>query len=111
MMISKSISIENQTEFAHKVGTSTGTVSMWVMGKRIPDPASCDRIADALGIDLDIVLYQAGHRPQATPPSTPDPSDPRTEILRLVKRVDWSDSRTFNLVSGMLRQIVADQKS
>ena len=98
----------NQSEFAEKVGTSTGTVSMWVTGKRIPDPSSCDRIADALGVDLDIVLFQAGHRPQTEPI---DPDDPKNDIMGMVERIDWkSDPGSVRLVSRVLRTIIEDQR-
>lgn len=53
-----------QADLARRVGTSPGTVSSWVNGQRVPDPASCDRIADALGVDVDEVLMLAGHRPR-----------------------------------------------
>lgn len=54
----------SQSEFARRVKTSTGSVSMWVNGQRVPDPASCDRIADVLFVDVDEVLAIAGHRPR-----------------------------------------------
>ena len=53
----------SQADFARRLGTRPNTVSGWVTGQRRPDPASCDRIADALGLDVDEVLTAAGHRP------------------------------------------------
>ncbi len=97
----------SKSDFARAINRSPARVSEWVNGKRIPDPASCDIIADALNIDLDVVLFQAGHRPsiEAKPP------DERLLLVRgLVDRIDWSESRDFNIVVSMLRQISADQK-
>lgn len=53
----------SQTELAERVGTTQSVVSRWVRNERVPDPSSCDRIADALGLDIDVVLAAAGHRP------------------------------------------------
>ncbi len=53
----------NQSDLARKVGTSPGLVSDWLRDVRIPSPESCDKIADALGLDIDEVLVRAGHRP------------------------------------------------
>ena len=53
----------SQSDFARKAGVSTGLVSNWVSGVRRPSPASVDKIADALMIDVDDVLMRAGHRP------------------------------------------------
>jgi SOS-response transcriptional repressor LexA len=53
----------NQSEFGRRAGESSrSTVSSWVTGSRLPEPDSCVRIADALGIDPDEVLDRAGHR-------------------------------------------------
>src|SRR5690606_8121609 len=90
--------VRNQSEFAQRVGTSTGTVSMWATGKRIPDPASCDRIADVLGVDLDLVLWQAGHRPNV---ERIDPDDPRTVLTALVNAVDWTQGDRFHFIEGI----------
>ena len=54
----------SQIALATKAGLSKSSISAYVNGERVPDPASCDRIADAVGINLDVVLSQAGHRPQ-----------------------------------------------
>lgn len=53
----------NQNEMARLIGVSSSVYSKWVRNERVPDPASCDRIADALHFDRDYVLALAGHRP------------------------------------------------
>ncbi len=53
----------SQAELARKVGTSAGLVSDWIRDVRVPSSESCDKIADALGLDIDEVLVRAGHRP------------------------------------------------
>lgn len=60
------------TELARRMEAGTGPVSRWVTGSRIPSPAMCVRIADAMALDRDIVLAQAGHRPNVRPSTIVD---------------------------------------
>ena len=39
------------------------SISKWMSGKRQPDTVSCAAIADVLGVDLDMVLALAEHKP------------------------------------------------
>ena len=82
----------SQAEFARRLETSSGTVNRWLHGAepRKPSPASCDLIADVLGVDRDEVLAIAGHRP---PDEELAPDDPRRELIALVKRVRWTPER------------------
>jgi transcriptional regulator with XRE-family HTH domain len=56
----------SMTDLARKAGCSKQIVSQWLAedeSLRIkPSPASCKKIAEALGLDLDYVLDLAGHR-------------------------------------------------
>src|SRR5262245_11143044 len=49
-----------QADFARAVGVDVSMVSRWLQGRR-PDPASLERVAAGLGIDLDALLTLAGH--------------------------------------------------
>jgi transcriptional regulator with XRE-family HTH domain len=93
----------SQSDLARAMETSTGTVSMWVTGKRVPDPDSCDRIADVLLLDLDVVLFQAGHRPLTQHLS---PDDPALEFHGLIDRIDWNLPGTQKMARAVLRQLV-----
>lgn len=91
-------------DFARKARVSSGLVSNWLSGARRPNPASVDKIADALVIDVDEVLTRAGHRPAL----------PRDELeavhARLdprLRRVQWSEFR-YGLVESMLDQFIQD---
>lgn len=46
----------NQREFADRIGVSQSTVSRWLRNYRVPEPASCDAIADVLLVPLDKVI-------------------------------------------------------
>lgn len=90
-----------QADLVHRGKFSRSAVSDWVNGKRIPDPASCDLIADALGLDRDLVLSIAGHRPVAE-----DDSPLVREFIAKVRRIDWAvgDRALFfdRIVNGWL---------
>ena len=94
----------SQADFARLIDMSTGTVSNWATGRRVPDPASCDLIADALGLDLDLVLWQAGHRP---PTKEVNPDDPKMEIHGLVDRVPWTPAN-LKMARRVLRTMIEE---
>ena len=78
-----------QAYFARRVGTSSGVVSHWARGTRVPSPDSCDLIADALGADLDYVLTLVGHRPTGG-----GDDDPETMgLIRMIRQVRWTKER------------------
>ena len=93
----------SQAEFARRAGIPQSTVNTWVRGSRVPDPHNCDLIADALRMDIDVVLMQAGHRPD-TPRTSPD--DAKLLILGLVDRIDWSDNVNLQVALGVLRPLI-----
>src|SRR5690242_15637061 len=49
-----------QSDLSRRSGISHGRISDWVRDVRLPNPDSCDKLADALGIELDEVLARAG---------------------------------------------------
>jgi transcriptional regulator with XRE-family HTH domain len=84
----------SQADLAQQVKASTGAVSMWARGLRKPDPDSCERIADALGLDVDLVLTMAGHRP---PSYETDPNDPKELTIQRLRRLKWDRARNVTL--------------
>lgn len=50
-------------DFERRSKTSKANISRWLSNDRLPDPASCQKIADALRIDLNEILMRAGHLP------------------------------------------------
>ncbi|MDP9469877.1 MAG: helix-turn-helix domain-containing protein [Chloroflexota bacterium] len=53
----------SQSELARRIGAYPSLVSKWVNGVQRPRPEQCRLIAEALGLPLDQVLAEAGHRP------------------------------------------------
>lgn len=84
----------SQADFAKRLETSTGSVSMWLKGKRVPDPLSVDKIADALGMDFDYVMTMVGHRPSVEPL---DDNPIRDDLVAKVQRVRLTDDRIYTL--------------
>ena len=85
-------------DLARKIPTSEGTVSHWLRGDRIPRPASCDRIADALGLSIEEVLRVAGHLPPDVSPDQPD-------RIRLHVVIDGIDDEDVGTVLRLLEPL------
>lgn len=96
----------NQSDFARKTGLSQTTVSTWVRGRSVPDPASCDIIADAFLLGLDDVLAQAGHRPRVLRPAEAGDS-----VSQLVDRVTWTPERRGVLEAIIKQWLGEDQRT
>lgn len=58
----------SQADFARLSKMNPQNISRWINNERVPSPRSCLRMADIFGIDEDVVLRAAGHKP---PPDTP----------------------------------------
>lgn len=85
-----------QADFARATDIDVSMVSRWLQGRR-PDPASLERVAEALGADLDALLTLAGHRPRS-----PRDDDPRTaSLVAKIRHVTWTPER-FLIVDAML---------
>jgi transcriptional regulator with XRE-family HTH domain len=85
-----------QADFARATDIDVSMVSRWLQGRR-PDPASLERVAEALGADLDALLTLAGHRPRS-----PRDDDPRTaSLVAKIRQVTWTPER-FLIVDAML---------
>jgi transcriptional regulator with XRE-family HTH domain len=85
-----------QADFARAAGVDVSLVSRWLRGRR-PDPVSLERVAVSLGVDLDLLLTLAGHRPPA-----PRDADPRVATLvAKVRQIAWTPER-FLIVDALL---------
>jgi transcriptional regulator with XRE-family HTH domain len=85
-----------QADFARAAGVDVSMVSRWLHGRR-PDPASLERVADAIGADLDALLTLAGHRPR-----TPRDDDPRVaSLVAKVRQITWTPER-YLIVDALL---------
>lgn len=94
-------------DFARRLGTGNSTVTMWLGGTRTPSSSSSERIADALGVDRDVVLALAGHRPLD---EEVDPDSPAGRIHSLVDRINWTDEKVI-AIEGLLQMYLdADRK-
>ena len=84
-----------QADFARATGVDVSMISRWLHGRR-PDPASLERIAASLGLDLDGLLAIAGYRQQRRD------EDPRVATLAAkVRQIEWTPER-FLIVDALL---------
>lgn len=84
-----------QADFARATGVDVSMVSRWLQGRR-PDPASLERVAETLGLDLDGLLAMAGYRQRRRE------DDPRAATLMAkVRQVEWTPER-FLIVDALL---------
>jgi len=96
-----------QKDLADRAGVSTGAVSEWVNGHRRPEPPSCDRIADALGLPWDVVLAKAGHRERVE--QTPD-QELRGELKGVIDRLSVVQLETVRpMLLGLYRESRRDR--
>lgn len=100
-----------QTELARKAGLSPSRINDYAREISLPSPANAHRIADALNVDPELVLEQAGIlKPDALGPESPD--DPFAEKLEemegLIRRIEWNEDLAEQVL-GLLRTIRRQQ--
>jgi transcriptional regulator with XRE-family HTH domain len=83
-------------DLARRLDVGNGRVSEWMSGKRRPNPQTCIRLANALGVDPDTVLAIAGHR-VAPPPL----EDPKEELIALIRLAELSPL----MIAGMTAMV------
>ena len=71
-----------------------------------PSSRSCDLLADVLGVDLDLVLTLAGHRPG---PEAPEPDDQRADIIALLERITLTPDRAAGLLGTLSSWLELDR--
>ena len=85
-----------QADFARAAAVDVSMVSRWLRGRR-PEPASLERVAATLGVDVDTLLALAGYRPRS-----PRDDDPWVATLvTKVRQVRWTPER-FLIVEALL---------
>lgn len=95
-----------QADLARKSGLTQGRISDWLNDKRRPNPASCDKLADALGESVDVVLAMAGHRPHAYDQDTPD----QAAMISLIRKIRWTTDREEQIRSLLATMVAQDQR-
>ncbi len=98
-------------DLARRLGVANGNVSRWLRDERKPSSATVDRIADVLGIDVDIALTYAGHRPSGA--LQIDPDGPTARLRPLIEKVNWSayPGRLETLENELQFMIETDRKN
>jgi transcriptional regulator with XRE-family HTH domain len=97
----------NAAELARRLQVPSGTISRWMTGERQPSSRSCDLLADVLGVDLDLVLTLAGHRPG---PESAAPDDQRAAIIALLERINLTPDRAAGLQGTLTSWLELDRE-
>ncbi len=92
----------NLSDFARRANVDSSMVSRWARNERLPSPESCDVIADVLGVDVDLVLSLAGHRPAEV---GDDPPDLR-RLTSLLRRAYRDDALRISTIESVLRNYI-----
>jgi transcriptional regulator with XRE-family HTH domain len=92
-------------DLSRRMGVSPGRISEWINSERRPSPASCVKLADAFGAELDDVLALAGHRIAAEPLQ---PDDPKTRVIALIRRVRLTPDRAAGLEATLQAWLALD---
>lgn len=80
----------SQADLARATGISSGRISEWVRGTRLPNSESAIRLADALHEDPDYVLALSGHRPAALTDDDPEIA----AVVATVRKIRWTAARS-----------------
>lgn len=97
-------------EFSRRLGVGHGTISMWLSGKRHPNPKSIKLVADALVIDEDVAMIAAGHK---SPDPYLDPDNPTARLSPLIEKIDWTSrpGRLEEMENELRFMVEADRKN
>lgn len=94
-----------QSQLAAYVGVAQSTVSAWLRGRSIPQPAQCAGIARVLHLPLEEVLAAAGHPVSsqgAAPPPLPQHVLP---VLPLLEQLDEAEMAVVAETARALREL------
>ena len=97
----------NAAELARRLHVPSGTISRWMTGERQPSSRSCDLLADVLGVDLDLVLTLAGHRPG---PEAPRRTTSAPTIIALLERINLTPDRAAGLLGTLTSWLELDRE-
>ena len=75
-------------DLASRSNLSASTICLFLHAQRAPEPVSCQKLAHALGLPVDLVYEKAGYM-------SPGPerlSSPKRSLIELVKRLPEADA-------------------
>ena len=67
------------SQLAIDLGVSHATVGRWLYGRDIPNPRSCQKLADYSGIPVERILAIAGHLRSTIAPEPPERPETRAD--------------------------------
>lgn len=97
-----------QAELASRIGTASSMIGQWENNNRNPKSAVLEKIAAALNISIDRLLYDSVVKTEVIPGRAwiIQIDDPNLE--NYIYRIEAVDSESFDLVQNMIANVVAD---
>lgn len=97
-----------QAELANKIGTASSMIGQWENNNRNPKSAVLEKIATALNISIDRLLYDSVVKTEVLPGKAwiiqiDDPS-----LENYIYRIEAVDPESFEYVQNMIANVVAD---
>jgi transcriptional regulator with XRE-family HTH domain len=89
----------SQSEMGRRANILPSVISRWLAGEYGPDPGSCLKIANALGVDPQYVMSLAGHSPRQRIPEDMDVQ----YLMSALRYIDWSKPGRMSTVRGIFR--------
>jgi len=92
----------NKAELARRSGLSATSIGDWINGKKLPDPVSVKKLADALGADVLGAYRVLGWLDEPTADS-PFQAD----LIAKIRKIDWSiEDGRHGGIEGALNNIL-----
>jgi transcriptional regulator with XRE-family HTH domain len=93
-------------DLARRSKLSVSAISLLLHAQRTPEPTSCQKLASALGLPVDLVYEQAGYLGA----NSARLSSPKRSLIELVKRLPEADASKLLARSQARMVIQADGK-
>lgn len=97
-----------QAELAKRIDVASSMIGQWENSNRNPKPATLEKIATALNISVDRLLYDSVVKTEVIPGRawTVKIDDPSLD--NYIYRIEAADSEAFSFVQNAMAQLVGD---
>lgn len=97
-----------QAELASRIGTASSMIGQWENNNRNPKSAVLEKIAAALNISIDRLLYDSVIKTEVLPGKAWIIQIDDPNLDNFIYRIEAVDSESFDFVQNMIANVVAD---
>lgn len=97
-----------QAELANRIGTASSMIGQWENNNRNPKSAVLEKIAAALNISIDRLLYDSVIKTEVLPGKAWIIQIDDPNLDNFIYRIEAVDSESFDFVQNMIASVVAD---